>query len=148
MPLVRERKARLENIQLGIKLMSQLGNIDEKTALDINDLVKDIVLADKLKQAQISGDVDNKRLHYPISDRLVQLGYGTQPKNILKSIGKIASSFYKIRYDGQLPPKREQFVDGTTRMVNAYSEEDLDLVDQAIERKLGQLSNKIQKEEK
>ena len=38
---------------------------------------------------------------------------------------------------GKRPPKREQFVDGTTRKVSVYSEDDLDIVDEAIKRKLG-----------
>ena len=49
----------------------------------------------------------------------------------LKSIGKGAVSLYGDCY-GQESPKREQYVDGTTRKVNCYSQKDLPILDQAI----------------
>lgn len=132
-----ERRERLEQIQLGMDLFAQLGGIDERTELQVKDMVRDIVLADKLKQPVLESGVDSEnRLEYPISDRLIHLGYGVQSGGILKSIGQIASNLYKARY-GKRPPQREQFVDGTTRMVRLYSQEDLDIVDKAIEQKLG-----------
>jgi hypothetical protein len=120
---------------MGVDLLSQLGGIDERTELQFKDLVRDIVLADKLDRPALP-DGQTKRLEYPISDRLIDLGYGVQDSNILKSIGQIASNLYKARY-GNRPPQREQFVDGTTRLVRLYSEDDLDIVDQAIKQKLG-----------
>ena len=129
-----ERRERLEQISLGMDLFAQLGGIDERTELQVKDLVRDIVLADKLNQPALEGGA--KRLEYPISDRLMKLGYGVQPGGVLKSIGQIASNLYQARY-GERPPQREQFVDGTTRMVRVYSEDDLDIVDKAIEKKLG-----------
>jgi len=117
-------------------LLSQLGGIDERTELQLKDLVRDIVLADRLdKPALPSGQ--SERLEYPISDRLMDLGYGVQNGNILKSIGQFASKLYQARY-GIRPPQREQFVDGTTRMVRVYGQDDLDIVDQAIKQKLGE----------
>lgn len=112
-----ERRERLEQIQLGMDLFAQLGGIDERTELQVKDMVRDIVLADKLKQPVLeSGDDSKNRLEYPISDRLIHLGYGVQSGGVLKSIGQIASNLYKARH-GKRPPQREQFVDGTTRMV-------------------------------
>jgi len=134
-PALEERKARLDIIYMGVDLLSQLGGIDERTELQFKDLVRDIVLADKLDRPALP-DGQTKRLEYPISDRLIDLGYGVQDSNILKSIGQIASNLYKARY-GNRPPQREQFVDGTTRLVRLYSEDDLDIVDQAIKQKLG-----------
>ena len=134
-PVLEERKARLEIIQMGMDLLSQLGGVDERTELQIKDLVKDIVIADKLQQTSLP-EGKPARLEYPISDRLIDLGYGIQSNNILKSIGIIASNLYNARY-GRRPIKREQFVDGTTRMVSVYGVDDLPIVDQAIKRKLG-----------
>jgi hypothetical protein len=51
-------------------------------------------------------------------------------------IGMLASSLYLAKY-GERPVKREQFVDGTTRRVASYGEDDLDILDQAIKQKLG-----------
>lgn len=130
--LLKERRERLEIIQLGMDLFAQLGGIDERTELQVKDLVRDIVLADQLKKPALSG---SKRLEYPISDRVNDLGYGVQNLNILKRIGQIAAGLYKARH-GTKPPKREQFVDGTTRNVNFYSEDDIDIIDAAIKRVL------------
>jgi prophage antirepressor-like protein len=132
MVVLKERRERLEIIQLGMDLFSQLGGIDERTEVQVKDLVRDIVLADQLKKPALPG---SKRLEYPISDRVVDLGYGVQSLNILKRIGQIASNLYKARH-GTKPVKREQFVDGTTRQVNLYSEDDLDILDAAIKRVL------------
>ena len=130
-----ERRERLEQIQLGMDLFSQLGGIDERTSLQVKDLVRDLVLADKLQKPALEPG-GQKRLEYPISDRLIDLGYGIQNGSVLKSIGQIASNIYLARH-GKRPPKREQFVDGTTRKVSVYSEDDLDIVDEAIRKKLG-----------
>ncbi|NEO34461.1 MAG: hypothetical protein F6K36_29490 [Symploca sp. SIO3C6] len=133
MLILKERRQRLEIVQLGMDLFAQLGGIDERTELQIKDLVRDVVLADQLKKPALPG---SKRLEYPISDRVVDLGYGVQELSVLKRIGQIAGNLYKAKY-GSKPPKREQFVDGTTRKVNFYSEDDLDIVDTAIKRVLG-----------
>lgn len=126
-------RTRLDNIQIGIDLLSQLGGVDERTELQAKDLVRDVMFAEKLDKLALPEE--KKRLEYPISDRVVDLGYGVQTGNVLKSIGQIASNLYKARH-GERPPKREQFVDGTTRMVACYGPDDLDIVDAAIKRKL------------
>jgi prophage antirepressor-like protein len=135
-PALEERRARLEIIDLGMELLSQLGGLDERTELQFKDLVRDIVLADRLDKPALP-DGQPERLEYPISDRVIDLGYGVQNGSILKAIGLIASNLYMARY-GVRPPQREQFVDGTTRMVRLYGKDDLDIVDEAIRRKLGE----------
>jgi len=47
-PALEERKARLEIIDLGMGLLSQLGGIDERTELQLKDLVRDIFLPAKI----------------------------------------------------------------------------------------------------
>ena len=78
-----ERRERLEQIQLGMDLLAQLGGIDERTVLQFKDQVKDIVLADKLKSSESNMNSElvqfqQERLEYPISDRLIDLGYGDE----------------------------------------------------------------------
>jgi prophage antirepressor-like protein len=136
-PALEERKARLEIISLGMDLFSQLGGVDERTELHIKDLVRDIVLADKLEKPALP-EGKTKRLEWPISDRILDLGYGVQNNNVLKSIGILASNLYLAKY-GERPVKREQFVDGATRRVASYGEDDLDILDRAIKQKLGDL---------
>ena len=55
-----ERRERLEQIQLGMDLFAQLGGIDERTELQVRDLVRDIVLADRLKQPVLESDEQNQ----------------------------------------------------------------------------------------
>jgi prophage antirepressor-like protein len=123
LPPARER---LENVRLGLDIMYELGGIDERTQLAVKDIVKDILLEDKL----LKPSNEQKRFEVPISDRARQLGYNPN-KGQLQKLGKTAVQFYRLRYNED-PPKREQFVDGTTRMVNCYSTDDIDILDQAI----------------
>jgi len=99
----------------------------------MKDLVRDIVLADRRGGIALP---DNERREWPISDCVLYLGYGRQSLNALKSIGTIASDLY-FAYYGHRPPKREQYVDGATRMVASYSENDWFIVDAAIRQHLG-----------
>jgi prophage antirepressor-like protein len=121
-------KERLENIRLGLDLLYELGGADERTALALKDIVRDILLEDKLKKPALPS---GGRAEWPVSDRARHLGYNPNRKNLI-SIGKTAAGLYRLRHDGQDPPEREQFVDGTTRMVKCYGEADLDILDQAI----------------
>jgi BRO family, N-terminal domain len=121
-------KERLENIRLGLDLLYELGGTDERTTLALKDIVRDILLEDKLKKPALPS---GGRLEWPVSDRARHLGYSPNRKNLI-AIGKTAAGLYRLRHDGQNPPVREQFVDGTTREVKCYGEADLDILDQAI----------------
>jgi prophage antirepressor-like protein len=128
LPSLRERRERLEIIQLGIDIISQLGGIDERTQLAFKDLTKNIVLEDQLKKPALPS---SGRFEWPVSDRAMYLGYGSLTKAQLQRIGRAAARLYRARYN-QDPPKREQFVDGATRLVNCYEEKDLEILDSAI----------------
>lgn len=58
------------------------------------------------------------------------LGHRPSPAQ-LRKIGFEAARLYQKRH-GEKPVQREQFVGGTTRMVNVYSEGDSDILDSAI----------------
>jgi hypothetical protein len=120
-------KERLENIRLGMDILYELGGIDQRTQLALKDVVRDILLEDKLKRPEGLG----QRLTVPVSDRARALGYKPNRSHLIK-IGKIAAGLYRLRHDGEEPPLREQHVDGATRMVKSYSEDDFDILDQAI----------------
>lgn len=121
-------KERLENIRLGMDLLYELGGIDERTQLGLQDLVRDILFEDKLKKPALPS---GGRAEWPVSDRAKHLGYKPNRSDLI-AIGKTAAGLYRLRHEGQNPPEREQFVDGTTRMVKCYGEADLDILDQAI----------------
>lgn len=124
LPPARER---LENIRLGMDLLYELGGVDDRTRLQLRDIVRDIVLDDKLKKPALPSG----RSQWPVSDRARHLGFNTKRGDLIK-IGKMAADLYRLRHNGEDPPEREQHVDGATRMVKAYSEADIDILDQAI----------------
>lgn len=123
------QKERLETIQLGIDLFQRLGGCDERTELLLKDHIRNVLLEEKLQLA-LPG-----RVEYPVSDRAVVLGYRPTAAQLMK-IGKEAVCIYQQRH-GQKPVQREQFVAGTTRMVNVYSEADVDILDRAIAMVMG-----------
>lgn len=121
-------RERLEDIRFGMDLLYELGGIDERTQLGLRDIIRDILLADKLKKpAALSG---GERAEWPVSDRARHLGYKPKRGDLIK-IGKVAAQLYRLRHE-QDPPIREQYVDGTTREVKCYGSSDLDILDQAI----------------
>lgn len=125
LPPARER---LENIRLGMDLLYELGGVDERTQLALKDIVRDVLLEDQLKKPALP---TGGRSEWPVSDRSRHLGYNPG-RGDLQKIGRTAAKLYRLKHDGQDPPTREQFVDGTTRMVKCYGEADLDILDQAI----------------
>ena len=127
LPSARER---LENISLGMDLLSDLGGWDERTQILLKDQVRNILLGDKLQPSPQGITNRQPRLEYPVSDRAIDLGY--RPTNSqLQQIGKRAKKLYLERH-GTEPVKREQFVGGATRLVNVYGFADLDILDEAI----------------
>lgn len=128
LPSAREQ---LETIKLGIDLFSELGGCDKRTEILLKDRIRNILLENQLQPSLTEGNLSKPmRLEYPVSDRAIALGY--RPNNSqLQQIGKCASRLYQEKYDSK-PPQREQFVGGTTRMVNVYGESDLELLDEAI----------------
>ena len=130
-PKLPSARERLENISLGMDLLSDLGGWDERTQILLKDQVRNILLGDKLQPSLTEGNQTlPPRLEYPVSDRAIDLGY--RPTNSqLQQIGKRAKKLYLERH-GTEPIKREQFVGGATRMVNVYGFADLDLLDEAI----------------
>lgn len=122
------QRERLEDIRFGMDLLYELGGIDERTQLGLKDIIRDILLADKLKKPAALPDGD--RAEWPVSDRARHLGYKPKRGDLIK-IGKIAAELYRLRHN-QDPPMREQYVDGTTREVKCYGSSDIDILDQAI----------------
>lgn len=126
--LIPPAKERLENIRLGMDLLYELGGVDERTQLALRDIVRDVLLDDKLKKPALPS---GGRAEWPVSDRARHLGFNPDKKALIK-IGRTAAKLYRLAHDGEGPPTREQYVDGTTRMVKCYGEADLNILDQAI----------------
>ncbi len=123
-PSLPSTRERLEIIHFGIRLFQELGGCDPRTQFLLKDQLRSILLEDKLQPA-LPGQVE-----WPISDRAVVLGHRPSPPQ-LQQIGRKAVRLYQKRH-GRKPVQREQFVGGTTRIVNVYSEADVDILDTAI----------------
>ena len=121
---------RLKTVELGMRLLDDLGGADDRTRLALKDVVRNILLADQLQPALPSAAATPERLEWSISDRVTHLGLRAKCSDLAK-IGKVAAQLYREQRGGE-PPKREQYVGGTTRMVNCYGSGDLDILDEAI----------------
>lgn len=62
-----------------------------------------------------------KRMLLPISDIVKEVTGRAATKNELLRLGKQLAQEYRTRHDGKQPMETERFIDGTTRMVKAYS---------------------------
>ena len=135
LPSAREQ---LETVELGMNLLGKLGGWDERTNILLKDRVRNILFNDRFLPSQANSlepslkpaTTEPRRLEYPVSDRAITNGY--KPSNSqLQQIGKKAARLYQDKH-GFKPPQREQFVAGTTRLVNVYGHDDLELLDNAI----------------
>ncbi|MEL6251959.1 MAG: PIN-like domain-containing protein, partial [Bacteroidota bacterium] len=114
---------KLEVLNKAWALGQQLG-MDDRDKLVFKDVLRNLVIGLDETKALPSGDPTQPfRREYPISDRAIELGYRPNAGQ-LSQIGKIAAKRYRQEH-GHDPVKREQFVGGTTRMVNTYSSDDL-----------------------
>lgn len=64
---------------------------------------------------------EERRMLIPISDIVREATGRTATKQQLMRLGKLVASEYRARHNGKDPEEAERFIDGTTRMVKAYS---------------------------
>lgn len=64
---------------------------------------------------------EERRMLMPISDIVREATGRTATKQQLMRLGRLVASEYRARHDGKDPEEAERFIDGTTRMVKAYS---------------------------
>jgi hypothetical protein len=135
---------RLTVLKEAVEIGNQLGGFDDRQKMLLKDQLMNLLMQERLLaadptpvlEAAVSVEPEQpKRLEVPISDRCLDLGYNPNTKQLLK-IGQVAAAFYRGRH-GRPPQKREQFVGGTTRMVNVYTADDLGILDSAIQSVMG-----------
>jgi hypothetical protein len=135
---------RLTMLKEAVTIGNQLGGFDDRQKMLLKDQLMNLLMQERLLaadstpvlEAAIAAEPEQpKRLEVPISDRCLDLGYNPNTKQLLK-IGQVAAAFYRGRH-GRPPQKREQFVGGTTRMVNVYTADDLGILDSAIQSVMG-----------
>lgn len=128
-PALPSQQDRLAFLQSAIEIGDQLGGFDEHQRLLLKDQLMNILIADRPALPSVVEEGD-RRVMIPISDRAVSLGYRPDIHQLQK-IGIVAANLYKLHRKAA-PIKREQFVNGGTRLVNSYTEDDLEIIDAAI----------------
>ncbi|MEP0873601.1 hypothetical protein NDA01_27975 [Trichocoleus desertorum AS-A10] len=124
-----------------VEIGNQLGGFDDRQKMLLKDQLMNLLMQERLLPessallTEVAEPEPAKRLEVPISDRCLDLGYNPNTKQLLR-IGQVAAVFYRARH-GRPPQKREQFVGGTTRMVNVYTADDVSILDSAIHSVMG-----------
>ncbi|WP_242065271.1 hypothetical protein [Trichocoleus sp. FACHB-262] len=135
---------RLTVLKEAVEIGNQLGGFDDRQKMLLKDQLMNLLMQERLLtadstltiEAAVAAEPEQaKRLEVPISDRCLDLGYNPNTKQLLR-IGQVAAAFYRARH-GRPPQKSEQFVGGTTRMVNVYTADDLGILDSAIHSVMG-----------
>jgi UDP-N-acetylglucosamine enolpyruvyl transferase len=127
--IVRKRRREdLEDYQLFMRLM---GDLDPDWQAKDTRLVLNI--KDQLKNALNPNQITNGEARtLTITDVARQLGHGILSHSQACVVGKRLAKLYFDKH-GKKPEKREQFMDGARRTVNDYTEEDRDLIVEALE---------------
>jgi prophage antirepressor-like protein len=126
-------KERLECIEIASRIFSTLrnGEIQDRDKLLLEDLARNAMIGSISNMNEISKENEE----WSLSRRLQEI-YNVSGKNInnmLISFGKKVAIKYR-EINGKEPPKRTQYVDGTTRNIKCYFSKDYDeFIDAMIE---------------
>lgn len=74
--------------------------------------------------AEPAAEVNARRMALPLSDICREVTGRACTKTELMTLGRLVARHYRERHDGADPPEVERCIDGTTRMVKAYSPRD------------------------
>jgi hypothetical protein len=140
--LKRKREEELEATELHTKKLSNVSLFattmalinpnwrdDARLRLQTEDWLKNVAFNSGATQAAIT----NGPVRQPISVSQVaqELGYRLSRADLIKA-GVSTAAKYRFKYDSD-PPTHAQWVDGAQRMVKSYTEEDRDLILEALE---------------
>jgi hypothetical protein len=139
---LKEREKALEHMNWGMELMDSLkskSNIDERTKLQFEDHIKNVILSstNSFKQKSITnGDSDapivNETESLNVSVLAKSMGYKCSDSQII-NIGRAMAAMYREKYHCN-PPKHKQFVKGNYVQVNSYMERDRPMMLKAIQK--------------
>ena len=139
--LKRKREEELEATELHTKKLSNVSLFattmalinpnwrdDARLRLQTEDWLKNVAFNSGATQAAIT----NGPVRQPISVSQVaqELGYRLSRADLIKA-GVSTAAKYRFKYDSD-PPTHAQWVDGAQRMVKSYTEEDRDLILEAL----------------
>lgn len=117
---------KIEKIEKGYKLLNQFGMVTDRDKMFLGTQVKNMLMEDKIIP-------QNHVIEYPLTRRLLdhRINYTNKMKNNLIKAGQRLRQLYFTKY-GKYPEKRNQYVDNALRSVNIYTNEDFDIMDEAL----------------
>jgi hypothetical protein len=135
---LKEREMTLEHLHRGMELIDSLKarnntGMDEQTKLQFEDHIKNVFLsASSLPQRVIpdGAPVESEPTLF-VSDVAKKMGYACLDRELI-SIGRLIAKKFRAKHNGEEPSKRGQKIQGAMVQVNSYTEQDRDLVEQAV----------------
>ena len=137
---LKEREKALEHLHRGMELIDSLKarnntGMDEQTKLQFEDHIKNVFLSASsqfLPQRVIpdGAPVESEPTLFG-SDVAKKMGYACLDRELI-SIGRLIAKKFRAKHNGEEPSKRGQKIQGAMVQVNSYTEQDRDLVEQAV----------------
>ena len=123
--LVNQKQLKVQETKDIIDLFDriQTANLTDRDRLLFLDYSRNLFLDAPSNNLQLK----NENTEWSISKRLTDeygISNNKKVKNMTISFGKVLVKKYKELHNGDEPPKRDQFVDGTVRNINCYFEQD------------------------
>ena len=103
------------------KTMMELGMATDMDRLFFADVARHAAMPLSKLPAITGANGQDTRMLLPISDIVRDVTGRQGSKRELMALGKMLAKEYRERNGGTDPPEAERFIDGTTRMVKAYS---------------------------
>ena len=136
---------RVELFQKRLALYKELG-FDERDKLRLKDelmtqtctpaafLASQVTLAPSSSQQQLIENAPSSSSRpLTLSAWAIETGKGKLSPGMASKLGARVAVLYRARHDNRDPPKHQQYVDGAMRLVNSYTYDDEDIVEQAFE---------------
>ena len=133
---LKEREKALEHMNRGMELIDSLkarNNIDERTKLQFEDHIKNVLLSASNQFAPQKAIMDggsNETESLSVSVLAAEMGFRCSDREII-NIGRAMAAKFREKYQCD-PPKHKQYVKGNYIPVNSYMERDRPLMEQAV----------------
>jgi hypothetical protein len=128
---VSKRDKAMEHTSKAVALIKSFTTIDERTKLQFEDHVKNIILSSGQSflggRAVSNGETESLNVSILASE----LGYSKCTDAQMQAIGRCMAAKYRAKY-GTEPSKHKQYVKGNYVPVNSYMERDRSMMEQAV----------------
>jgi hypothetical protein len=125
---VSKREKAMEHTSKAVALIKSFTTIDERTKLQFEDHVKNIILSSGQTFLSV-GNGETESLN--VSILASELGYSKCTDAQMQAIGRCMAAKYRAKY-GTEPSKHKQYVKGNYVPVNSYMERDRSMMEQAV----------------